>query len=148
MAVNKHSSHRHNVFMNSSASTYWWRFYKDWSEKNHVSLLFGQALLLHLKAFALTAAHHSTTVPRFPPGFYTTTRFLHNTHCLLYKSLTDKTSVPPEPERNISSKLSMQAQAVAIKCTLMEQSQQGPHIPWTDYVNVLWLFTWAILSIA
>lgn len=77
MAVNKHSSHRHNVFMNTSASTYWWRFYKDWPEKNHVSLLFGPALLLHLKAFALTTTHYSTTVPRF----------LHNTHLLALQKL-------------------------------------------------------------
>lgn len=71
MAINKHSSHRHIVLW----IVLWAHTDRALTKidlKKHVSLLFGQTLLLHLKAFALNTAHHSTTGPRFPSGFYIT----------------------------------------------------------------------------
>lgn len=102
MAINKHSSHRHIVLW----IVLWVHTDRALTKTDLKKACFPAIWTDFTTASESFCTEHSSSQHNRPQ---VSIRFLHNTHCLLCKSLTDKTSVPPEPEKHISSKLSMWA---------------------------------------
>lgn len=65
-AINKHSRHRHILFMISSVNTYWWGFYKDWSEKSCFPAIWA---CFTSTSESLCIESHATTGHRFQSVF-------------------------------------------------------------------------------